>query len=215
MKQNIKEELKFSENWKNKTKEEIASDIESARKMAQRFRKFGYYFNIFQKKIHPKPDSKILDACCGNGYVTYLLYKKGFRNVSGFDLDPYSIKIANLAFKPINFFESKAQEIKLPNSSVDIIFVTNALHHFPDLSELSSEFHRILKSGGKVFAVEPNAWHPLVLFREFFDILKNKKTRNEFPLLGVKAKKSFSKLFKVNISYCRFLTKVILCMERK
>jgi len=209
MKQDKKSEIKLTEQGLS-----IDKAVRIERKMVREFKNFDLYFSIFLEKINPGRKERILDACCGGGYFTYLLSKK-FKNISGFDLSPFSIRVAKIAFPKIRFFTSDAEKIKLASNSQNIIFVSNALHHFPELDRVASEFSRILKQEGRVFAIEPNLYNPLTLIREIIGNWKGQKSKNEYPLSSHKVKKAFSKYFNVKISYFKFFTKLIVVMKKK
>lgn len=209
MKQDKKSEIKLTEHGLS-----VDEAVRIERKMAREFKNFDFYFSVFVEKIKPEKKERILDACCGGGYFTYLLSKK-FRNISGFDLSPFSIKVAKIAFPKIRFFASDAEKIRLHSNSQDIIFVSNALHHFPELDKVAREFSRILKNKGKVFAIEPNLYNPITFIREVIGNWKGQKSENEYPLSSHKVKKAFSKYFNVKISYFRFFTKLIIVMKKK
>ncbi|MBM3233792.1 class I SAM-dependent methyltransferase [Candidatus Pacearchaeota archaeon] len=209
MKQDKKSEIELTQRGLS-----LDEAVKIEKNMAKNFENFDLYFNLFQEKIYPRKKDKIIDVCCGGGYFTSLIHKK-HKNISGFDLSPFSIKIARTAFPKIKFFVSDAEKINLPSSSQDIIFVSNALHHFPDLTKVSKEFSRILKKNGKVFAIEPNLYNPITIFREFIGKIKGEKSKNEYPLSSSRVKKAFSKYFNVKISYFRLFTKLVIVMEKK
>lgn len=213
--QNKKLEMEFVKRWHDPNQRDLTQEVKKARKSSKDFKSFDFYYNLFKNFAGENLQARILDVCCASGYVTQRFYEKGYHHLSGFDLVPFWIKIAKKAFPKIKFFVSDAERIDLPKESVDIILVTNALHHFPSFEEVAPEFNRILSARGKVFAVEPYGAHPLNLFNELMGRLKKDRTENEFPVFKRSIKKGFSRFFNVRFGHARLFTKLIIMMEKR
>ncbi len=146
--------------------------------------------NIFKEKINLHSNPKILDLGCGSGAFTkYLL------NLSGkiFGLDICHNLIRKAEFKDrINFITGDIESLPFKDGSFDMVFFSNVLHHFPDLTLPLKEAYRVLKKDGHCFAIDPNNSNPVVwIFRNrkspFFT--KGETTLNERPLSGKEVKK--------------------------
>lgn len=61
-----------------------------------------YIMNLL-KLFNISQDALILDAGCGGGYVMSEIYKKGFKNIYGFDASRAAIKIACKNYEALNF----------------------------------------------------------------------------------------------------------------
>ncbi len=105
-------------------------------------------------------DKHILELGCGNAEIT--------RNIatSGKNLKITALEVDDIAHKKnllitdlpnVSFALSGAQEIPLPDESVDVVFMFKSLHHVPlELMELSMhEIRRVLKPGGFAYISEP------------------------------------------------------------
>ncbi len=104
--------------------------------------------------------SKVLDAGCGEGSVALYLAKRCKYEITGidlldFDLDRARQNVKRLGFKSqISFFQADYSDTGLPDSSFDAIYTMETLVHSPDFKRTITEFHRLLKPGGKLVLVE-------------------------------------------------------------
>ena len=106
-----------------------------------------------------KPDSRVLDLCCGQGRHAIELARRGFTEVMGIDRSRYLIRLARKRAKAadvnITFKEGDARKFKLQDSSVDSVAIFgNSFGYFEreedDVAVLRSA-HRVLRSGGSLF----------------------------------------------------------------
>ena len=105
----------------------------------------------------------ILDFGCGGGRLSSLLRQKGAAQVIGVDINPNSLDVANRhnPDKSSIFFKlSSVSTIPMPDESVDRVACIGVLEHIMDIDAVLSEWHRILRPGGKVL-IDWQAWyHP-------------------------------------------------------
>ena len=109
-------------------------------------------------------DQRILEVGCGMGRYTLLLAERGFR-IEGLDLIPKlleSLKESAAGRYDIPLYcadvASPAPELL---EQFDALLVTFALHHMHDLSKCVSGMARMLKPGGRMVFLEPNAFNIL------------------------------------------------------
>jgi ubiquinone/menaquinone biosynthesis C-methylase UbiE len=107
------------------------------------------------------PGQIILDAGCGNGYMT-----KEFARLTGktgkvYALDPDDVLIEILKSETIDtiiepFTGDITEETKLAVSSIDLIYVSTVIHGFSQtqMEGFVKEVKRLLKPGGKLVVVE-------------------------------------------------------------
>ena len=97
------------------------------------------------------PYSTIADVGCGQGVCSELLPD----SMHYFGFDPSSLLIQRAINLPTHsnkmFFIGDAQNIALPEHSVDAALSVHVWFHLPDVMQPSRELARILKPGGKVF----------------------------------------------------------------
>jgi ubiquinone/menaquinone biosynthesis C-methylase UbiE len=113
-------------------------------------------------KLLPEPELRcatVLDAGCGQGKALKLL-KHRFKpaKLIAVDLDPHALLAARAEakrrkLKP-EFIEADCASIPLPDSSVDMIFCHQTLHHLVRQEETLAEFRRLLRPGGLLLLAE-------------------------------------------------------------
>ncbi len=118
-----------------------------------------------------KEGMNILDIGCGTGYALRRAAELNNYNglFYGVDLSSKMIEKAEDNFKDHNnfhFVQSNAESIPLDDNFFDIIICTNSFHHYLNPGKALKEMHRLLKSGGKLYILDPAADN---LFLKFFD----------------------------------------------
>ena len=105
-----------------------------------------------------RSDSTVLDIGCGSGedleYVS-----KVTKNITGIDISPTAIE----AFKAKGYKGEvvDVKKIPFPDASFDYVLCSAVLHHLVgqgDLTGYVEEFVRVLRPGGYLIALEPNAF---------------------------------------------------------
>ena len=117
---------------------------------------------------------RVLEVGCGRGVGIEILLALGAAHVTGFDLDP---KMVALAQKRVvkygnraRVFVGDAEAIDVPDASCDAVVDYGIIHHIPNWPQALKEIARVLKPGG-VFYFEDllkslvSAW----LVRDLFD----------------------------------------------
>jgi ubiquinone/menaquinone biosynthesis C-methylase UbiE len=107
-----------------------------------------------------------LDIGCGTGWAVGQAAKAaGYKGMFyGVDLSPMMIEKAGENFKAYNnlhFIQSSSESIPLDDNLFDIIICTNSFHHYLHPEKSMKEISRLLKSGGKIFILDPvaDSWH--------------------------------------------------------
>jgi 2-polyprenyl-3-methyl-5-hydroxy-6-metoxy-1,4-benzoquinol methylase len=108
-----------------------------------------------------KPGLVVLDAGCGNGYMTKEFAKLAGKTGMVYALDPdtVSIDILKAETSGMNveaFAGDITQETKLAESSIDLIYLSTVIHGFSkiQMKGFLKEIKRLLKPGGKLAIVE-------------------------------------------------------------
>lgn len=142
--------------------------------------------------------SIIVDIGCSAGVSSVTLATLGFQ-VTGLDISEGLISQAKELAKQENssahFLTGDAAKLPFENESVDVCFMVGLLHHFPNYTPVVEDIYRILKSGGLVVAIEPNALN--LAYRLSFKLvhLKNGVTPNEHPLSPFRLRRELASLF--------------------
>lgn len=98
-------------------------------------------------------DSIIVDFGCGTGNFTNAFEKLTSAVIYGIEpSDGMRAKAIEKAKKAI-YLKGDHNCIPIIDKSVDFIFLTDVIHHIPDITQMFKEFYRILKSKGKVCIV--------------------------------------------------------------
>jgi ubiquinone/menaquinone biosynthesis C-methylase UbiE len=161
--------LKKSENVPEKDKLEREFYDKEAEKYLLNFDKnlFRYDENeplpprhkFFYSLLEDVKRKHILDCCCGCGFTSVRLAKRGAL-ITGIDISPRMIEVAemnaefNNISKSINFKVMSAQDMSFNDNTFDYVVSLVGLHHL-NLELAGKEIRRVLKVGGKAVFLEP------------------------------------------------------------
>jgi len=106
-----------------------------------------------------KPDSSVLDIGCGSGEdIVYI--SRISKNITGVDIS--SEAIAAFHARGFKGVVADVKNLPFPDDSFDFIVCPAVLHHLIGQGKLDvfiMEFVRVLKPGGYLLALEPNAYN--------------------------------------------------------
>ena len=141
----------------------------------------GGRYKFWKKVINSvdyKNSEKILDACCGTGFLTNILLKEISTNIKvhGIDISHNQIKIAKQKINHPNvyFKVSDARKIPYENNHFDKTFITFALHEMPKTvrKKILKELSRVTKNDGKIIILEgykpTKRYYRILMFITFF-----------------------------------------------
>lgn len=100
------------------------------------------------------PNGRLLDVGCGNGDVVATLNANGWR-AEGVDVDPAAVELARR--RGLSVKVGSLQEQGYPEASFDAVIHRHVIEHVPDPLALLAECQRILKPGGLLVSITPNA----------------------------------------------------------
>jgi len=92
--------------------------------------------------------SLVLDVGCGTGNNTLLLASLVQARVIGLDISHGMLQKAYEKKSQIPFVQAPADCIPFATEALDFVFMTEVLHHLPDIPVTFREISRILKSSG-------------------------------------------------------------------
>ena len=111
------------------------------------------WMNVVSSYVEDQQVKTVLDLGCGTGRFTEALATSFDAEVVG--LDPSTKMLTQARAKQrdprVRYELGHAENIPLPNNSVDLIFISMALHHFDDQSVAARECHRVLKPEATLF----------------------------------------------------------------
>jgi ubiquinone/menaquinone biosynthesis C-methylase UbiE len=114
---------------------------------------------FFYSLVDQVRNKKVLDLCCGYGFTSVRLAKRG-AHVTGIDISPKMVKLAqrnaelNKVTDRVCVQKMSAQAMDFPDNSFNYVIGIGALHHL-NIDTAGREISRVLKKGGRAFFIEP------------------------------------------------------------
>lgn len=103
-------------------------------------------------------NKKVLDAGCGAGYGTRMLYELGGREITGSDISKEAIEYAMASYrKPgVQFIEANAEKLPDFKEKFEVVVAFEILEHLSDQRSFLKGVKANLKSGGILLVSTPN-----------------------------------------------------------
>jgi SAM-dependent methyltransferase len=144
------------------------------------------YLQIFDTALEMDLAGKVIvDIGCASGVSSALLASRGAR-VLGIDISEDLIEQAKRTWKAyepeIDFSTGDAEHLNIESNTVDACFLGGVLHHFPKRMQVFAEILRVLRSTGKIIAVEPNRLDIMERIEWMVAGWRGKLSPNEFPI---------------------------------
>jgi len=101
--------------------------------------------------VDVKEKQDFLEVGCGSGAVAKHLAKKYLLNVTGVDIDPEQIGLAQQSttnIPNIRFLEVDATHLPFPDSGFDIVLSFGVMHHISNWLDALREVRRVLRPHG-------------------------------------------------------------------
>lgn len=118
----------------------------------------------------------VLDVGGNTAGEATILNQEGFRFVVG-DINEVALDISRQRVEKFGLRQPRyvaldVHSLPFKDASFSAITVIEAIHHFPDYARALSEILRVLRPGGRLFSLEPNALSPLRRASEVRDRLR-------------------------------------------
>lgn len=161
---------------------------------SERQQKVGKFYQITksiqQKKetmlLNNSKDAKIIEYGCGKGSYAFKLAEYGAELVTGIDISPVAINIAEKEAKArgiadkVSFMVMDGENLEFASNSYDLICGSGILHHL-DLNLAINSIVKVLKPDGKAVFLEPLGHNILInLYRRLTPSIRSE---DEHPLL--------------------------------
>jgi ubiquinone/menaquinone biosynthesis C-methylase UbiE len=95
----------------------------------------------------------VLDVGCGTGNNTLLLAAASGAQVIGLDLSLGMLDTASKKSPKYPLVQSPADALPFANASLDFVYMTEVVHHLPDVGQAIDEIFRVLRSAGALCIV--------------------------------------------------------------
>jgi 2-polyprenyl-3-methyl-5-hydroxy-6-metoxy-1,4-benzoquinol methylase len=99
---------------------------------------------------------KVLDAGCGVGWGTELLWGAGAESASGVDLSPDAIENARARVPGADFREGNLADLPFGDDAFDLVVCFEAIEHVEQQEKVFDELVRVLAPGGILMVSSPN-----------------------------------------------------------
>jgi ubiquinone/menaquinone biosynthesis C-methylase UbiE len=158
----------------------------------------------FQRLTDLPAGARVADLGCGSGAFTERLRQAGY-NATGIDISPKLIAVGKSKYPGLDLIEGDVEHLPFESGSFDGVMLSGLVHHFPDPARCAAETFRILRSGGRFMAFDPNRMNPFMyLYRDrsspFYSPVG--VTENERPVLAKQTAEVFRKAgFEVRSDY--------------
>jgi ubiquinone/menaquinone biosynthesis C-methylase UbiE len=102
------------------------------------------------------PGSRVLDLACGTGVIARIAAEEigTGGQVVGIDLNPAMLSVARavgqVSGAPIRWCRGDAEELALPDLSLDAVLCHQGFQFFPDRVKAALEMARVLRTGGRL-----------------------------------------------------------------
>lgn len=147
--------------------------------------KLGEYFKDIKVQ-------NILDVGTGTGDFLAVLKKALPKSkITGIDPNNESIKEATNLFPDVTFKNMNAERLNFQDNTFDLVSISMALHHLPEIEKAFSEMLRVLKPGGWIVVSElfSDNLNPAQEVHRMFHHFRSKTDR----ILGVSHNETFAK----------------------
>src|SRR6185312_9151769 len=138
-------------------------------------------------------EARVADLGCGSGAFTELLRRRGYQSI-GLDISPKLVALGRHKYPGLELIEGDAENLPFESASLDGVLLSGLVHHFPDPRRVAAEVRRVLKSGGRFVAFDPNRMNPFMwLYRDHASPFYSPVgvTPNERPVLAREVARTF------------------------
>jgi len=114
----------------------------------------SFYLDTHVMFLRAVREGRVLDVGCGSGERLELLKQLGW-TVKGVDLDAKAVAVAQK--KGLDAECGDLKTMALPAESFDAVILSHVIEHVPQPCDLLTECARVLKPGGRLVMLTPNA----------------------------------------------------------
>jgi SAM-dependent methyltransferase len=155
----------------------------------------------FREVVGSARGLRLLEVGAGTG-ASQRLYTERCALYVGIDLSPIALRQAAGAHPGYRWARADALRLPFRTASFDVVAFSSVLHHIEDFDAAVAEGARVLRPGGRVFAYDPNVFHPaMAIFRHPRSplYLSAGVSPNERPLRPTVLRKAFEEAALVDV----------------
>lgn len=93
--------------------------------------------------------TRLLDACCGPGYLAGCALQRGCR-ASGVDIADAMVALAARLYPEAEFRVGEVENLPYEDGEFDVVACNIGIHHVTDPARALAEFRRVLAPGGRI-----------------------------------------------------------------
>jgi ubiquinone/menaquinone biosynthesis C-methylase UbiE len=109
--------------------------------------------NSFLQEIEIEKETRVLDIGCGTGNYTDSLQKITQGEVYGVEPSKGMLGKAKAKQSKVVFKQGSAAELPFEDEFFDFVYMTDVIHHVPEIGAMFAEINRVLKEKGRVCIV--------------------------------------------------------------
>ena len=146
--------------------------------------------DLFREKVKLQKETKVLDFGCGTGNYLITIHDKFGCQCFGVEPSDSMREIAIQKNPKALIKKGNHEYIPFPDNEFDFVYMTDVIHHVPDMNKMFSELCRVIKQSGL-----------LCIVTESHNQIKNRFYNKYFPSLkSVELKRYPSILDIINLS---------------
>jgi len=112
-------------------------------------------YNLALKILRPNlKNSRVLDAGCGDGVLSYMLAREG-AEVYGIDVSEKALEVAKTRCRNARFYRASIYSLPFPDKFFDHIACLEVIEHLTDPDRALTELRRVWKGSGKIIVTTP------------------------------------------------------------
>lgn len=102
---------------------------------------------------------RVLDVGCASGRTSVFMRSRGVKELVGIELDPRGVAIAREYMNRVIEADATTAEVGVPDGYFDLVLLTDILEHVYDPWAMLDKYVQLVKPGGFLLIVLPNAGH--------------------------------------------------------
>lgn len=116
-----------------------------------------WHCRVVARRFGPFTGKAVLDVACGTGGWLAYIRELGASTIAGIDLSTRAIDACRQRLPEGEFHCGPAEMLPFPSAAFDVVTCMGSLEHFLDKPAALAEMRRVLRPGGCIVLLVPNA----------------------------------------------------------